>query len=392
MKFDCAILCGGYGSRLKNLTKYTPKPLLKIVKDRPFLYFLIKHLIENKINKIVLLTYYKSSKFKTFKKKFFPKNSIKIYEEKKKLGTGGAILNIKKKMNNFFFLINGDTFYDVNFYNLKKNNFKANNLTIPCVFKKKTNYSFFTNNKKKISKVVFKKHPEGLVSSGIYMFQRDLLDNFNTTECDLDKDIVRSLISQKKVNFQLLDRKKIIDIGQNQKTFFNSKKKILKLIKRPCCFLDRDGVINYDYGYVNKIRDFKWKPGIKKFIKSLKDLNFYVIVITNQAGVAHGYFDEHQINKLHHYINFELLKYGTFINSFYYCPYHPEAAKKKYKKKTNLRKPGNGMLLKAFKDFNINKRKSFFVGDKDTDRKCAKKSNIKYFDGSKNILKILDKI
>ena len=162
--------------------------------------------------------------------------------------------------------------------------------------------------------------------------------------------------------------------------------------KKPCCFLDRDGVINYDYNYIHKIKDFKWRPGVKKAIKFLNKKNYLVIVISNQAGVAHGFFEEKHVNNLSNYIKRDLESIGAHIDKFYYCFYHPKAKIKKYKKKSIFRKPGAGMINQAFKEFLIYKNKSFFIGDRITDKICAKKKNIKFYYAKKDLFIQIKKI
>ena len=121
------------------------------------------------------------------------------------------------------------------------------------------------------------------------------------------------------------------------------------------------------------------------------DNNYYVIVITNQAGIAHGYFTEQDVENLHNYINAKLFEKGAHIDKFYYCPFHEEAKILKYKKKTNYRKPGNGMLLQALRDFKIKKNQSFFIGDQKSDEICAKKTNVKFQFAKSSILNIVKK-
>jgi D-glycero-D-manno-heptose 1,7-bisphosphate phosphatase len=114
-------------------------------------------------------------------------------------------------------------------------------------------------------------------------------------------------------------------------------------------------------------------------------------VITNQAGIAHGYFKEQDVENLHNYINTKLFEKGAHIDKFYFCPFHEQAKILKYKKKTNYRKPGNGMLLEALRDFRIKKNKSFFIGDQKSDEICAKKTSIKFEYAKGSILNIVKK-
>ena len=157
-------------------------------------------------------------------------------------------------------------------------------------------------------------------------------------------------------------------------------------------FLDRDGVINKNSGYVTHIEDFKWLKNVKSAIKLLNKKKFKVIVITNQSGVARGLHTEKDVLKLHNWINKELKKKGAKIDDFFYCPYHPFGLIKKYKKNSILRKPNPGMILKAKKKHNINLKTSFMIGDQKSDEMCAKKAKVIFFYKKNNLLKDIKKI
>lgn len=154
-------------------------------------------------------------------------------------------------------------------------------------------------------------------------------------------------------------------------------------------FLDRDGVINacdIKNGYVGFIKDFKWIPGAKKAIKLFKKKNYKVVIVTNQSGIARGYFSLKDVYKLHKYLKNELIKYGTKVDKIFFCPYHKHGIIKKYKKNSIMRKPKNGMFTKTSKIWKIDKKNSFMIGDQKTDIEFAKKSKIKgYFFNKKNL-------
>lgn len=157
-------------------------------------------------------------------------------------------------------------------------------------------------------------------------------------------------------------------------------------------FLDRDGVINVDKEYVYKIDDFIWVEGAIEAIKYLIDKNFYVFVVTNQSGIARGYYSEHDVVLLHQYINKELEKNGALIHDFYYSPYHPDFPDL-YSNLSNLRKPNIGMLELASKKWNFDKSKSFMVGNQDTDVKCAHNYGIRgYLYESGNLLEFIKQL
>ncbi len=154
--------------------------------------------------------------------------------------------------------------------------------------------------------------------------------------------------------------------------------------KKKCVFLDRDGVINYDYGYVYKKEKFKWKKNVIKAIKLLNDNGFLVIVISNQSGVGRGFYSHLDVKKLHTWINKKLISYEAFIDRFYFSPYFKFSTNKKYRLGEKFRKPNTGMFKKAMEDFKIDKNNSYFIGDNDSDRKAAKKFKIKYFNVDNN--------
>lgn len=152
-------------------------------------------------------------------------------------------------------------------------------------------------------------------------------------------------------------------------------------------FLDRDGVINKNSGYVTSINKFFWLKNVKLAIKLLNKKKYKVIVVTNQSGVARGFYSEKDVKKLHSWMNFELKKIDAKIDDFFYCPYHPRGIIKKYKRNSNLRKPNPGMILKAKKMYNIDLDQSFMIGDKNSDKICAKRANVKFFYKRNNLLK-----
>ena len=146
-----------------------------------------------------------------------------------------------------------------------------------------------------------------------------------------------------------------------------------------CVFLDRDGVINQDKGYISKISDFKIYPGVGKAISLLNKKNYLVIIITNQSGIGRGLIKIKELKNIHNHLRKKIKKYGGKIDDIFYCPFHPEFGIGKYKKKSNDRKPGDGMIRKAIKKWKINSKDSFMIGDKTSDKLAAKKAKIKFF-------------
>ncbi|MCI5567871.1 MAG: D-glycero-beta-D-manno-heptose 1,7-bisphosphate 7-phosphatase [Veillonellaceae bacterium] len=158
-------------------------------------------------------------------------------------------------------------------------------------------------------------------------------------------------------------------------------------------FFDRDGTLNVDGHYIYRIEDFKWMPDAAEAIRYCHDKGYLVIVVTNQSGVARGYYTEDDVHALHEYMNDELQRLGTSIDAFYYCPHHPEAKIEKYRIDCDCRKPKPGMVLKACHDFGIDMSKSYMIGDKKRDVECGERAGVRgilYKGGS--LLKLLQSL
>lgn len=132
----------------------------------------------------------------------------------------------------------------------------------------------------------------------------------------------------------------------------------------PAIFLDRDGTINVDHGYVHEIDDFQFIDGVIDACLKLKAMGFALVVITNQSGIARGKFTEEQFIQLTEWMDWSLADRGVDLDGIYYCPHHPTEGTEEYRQQCDCRKPMPGMLLTAKKDLNIDMAASYIVGDK----------------------------
>jgi D-glycero-D-manno-heptose 1,7-bisphosphate phosphatase len=132
-------------------------------------------------------------------------------------------------------------------------------------------------------------------------------------------------------------------------------------------FLDRDGVINVEKNYVYRIEDFQFIDGIFDVLKHYQNAGFLLIVVTNQAGIARGYYSEEDFHTLNRWMVNFFKETGIHITSVYYCPFHPVYGIGHYKQESFCRKPSPGMLLQAAQDYNINLSESLIIGDKESD-------------------------
>lgn len=149
--------------------------------------------------------------------------------------------------------------------------------------------------------------------------------------------------------------------------------------RRPALFLDRDGVLNVDRGYVSRIEDFEWIDGAIDCVKNFKARGWFVFVVTNQSGIARGLYTEADMRTLHTFMEKELAAHGTAIDRIYHAPWHEEGEVAQYRRASIDRKPGPGMLLHAMAEFPVNREQSFLIGDKQTDMDAAKAAGVGAF-------------
>lgn len=145
----------------------------------------------------------------------------------------------------------------------------------------------------------------------------------------------------------------------------------------PAAFLDRDGVLNEDTGYVWQPKDFRWRKGAIESIRLLNRAGYLVFVITNQSGVALGYYGETDVRSLHVWMSEELAAQGAHVDAFYYCPHHPDGIVQSYRRVCECRKPAAGMIETAFSEWAIQREGSFLVGDRETDVQAGESAGLR---------------
>lgn len=140
---------------------------------------------------------------------------------------------------------------------------------------------------------------------------------------------------------------------------------------RPAVFLDRDGTINEQMGYINHLSRFHLLPGVVEAIRMLNAQQVPVVVVTNQSGLARGYFPQLLLDEVHATMKGLLAEQGAWLDGLYVCPHHPEAKEEQYRKNCNCRKPRTGLLEKAAAELNLDLARSYLVGDRWSDITCA---------------------
>lgn len=146
--------------------------------------------------------------------------------------------------------------------------------------------------------------------------------------------------------------------------------------KVPAIFLDRDGTMNVDHGYVHEIDNFQFIDGVIEAMRELKKMGFALVMVTNQSGIARGIFTEDTFMQLTEWMDWSLADREVDLDGIYYCPHHPEGTVEEYRQECDCRKPQPGMLLSAQKELNIDMAASYMVGDKIDDMLAGKAAGV----------------
>ena len=375
-KYDLVILAGGKGTRIKKQIKDLPKPMAHYLGFN-FLDYILFSTSKYLFNNIYIIAGHRG---KIIKKKYNNKkinvSKINVVIEKKLKGTGGALNDIKTKIKNDFFLINGDTIFDFNYLDLLKI-LKENSVgSMSLVNNNNYKYNKKLNNLNigKNKDIIIDKNSR-FMNGGVYFFKKKILEYLKRKEFSLENELLVELIQKKKIKGKVFDNF-FLDIG-TPKNFLEAKKKIKNHFFKPAIFLDRDGVLNYDKGYTYKIEDCRI---ISKTINYLSNKigKYYLFIVTNQAGIAKKKFSLIDFKKFQHHLLKKLMKKNILINDYRFCPHHEKAQLKKYRKTCHWRKPNNGMIKNLIDNWPIILNDSFFIGDSVVDKLAAKKSNLKY--------------
>lgn len=390
------IIAGGKGTRLG--LKDIPKPMA-LIDDKPLLEHQIELAKRYGINEIFILSGHLAHVIEDY----FGDGSkfgVKIHHivEPYPLGTAGSVKLLDGKINDRFMVFYGDVVMDFDLESFIE--FDAQHLnSIGTTLVHPNDHPYDSDlleidNNNKVTRVIPKPHDNGefyqnLVNAAVYIFSPKIFEYIESgVSQDFGKHILSKIVEQGGDLYAYKTPEFIKDMGTLDrfeviKENFKSGKvaRLNKKYKRPCIFLDRDGVINKNMDSNPTIEGFELIEGVAEAIKMINSTDYLSVVVTNQPMIAKGFVSFEEVENTHKKMETLLGNEGAFLNGIYYCPHHPEKGFEgeipELKTDCECRKPKAGMLFQAQKDLNIDLEKSWMIGDSERDLIAGKNAGCK---------------
>lgn len=390
------IMAGGRGTRISSVASDIPKPMIKI-EGKPVLEHEIECLRDQGFTDIILTV----SHMGNIIMDYFKDGSqlgvhIEYFFEEEPLGNAGALFKIKDKLTEDFLLLNADAVFDVDFNRFV--DYHKSHGGLVTLFTHPNSHPYdsgliVADEKGAVLQWLAKEddRPEfyrNRVNAGLHVISPRVLDvEINTPKVDLDRQLLKPLSGTGQM-FAYDSPEYVKDMGTPERyesvcrDFHDGKVQAKNLHnKQKAIFLDRDGVLNKYVGFLRNINEFELIDGVTEAVKKINESGYLAIVVTNQPVIARGEVTYDELQEIHNKMVTLLGKAGAYLDGIYYCPHHPhkgyEGEIPELKFDCECRKPKPGMLLQAAKDFNIDLKQSWMIGDSENDILAGKNAGCK---------------
>lgn len=383
---QCVLLAGGLGTRLGALAEATPKPLLPVA-GRPFLDHLIDEIARFGIDRFVILAGHLGERIvrhyagrRTARGRPL---TVEVVVEPHPLGTAGGLALFANRLDDTFLLFNADTFFDFNLSDFLQPPLAGDVLMRMAVRPEADAARFGTvelvgapgnagSPEHGSARVVgfrekARRAESGLVNAGAYLMRKEVVAVIGRPPCSMELDVMPKLAKRGALEARAYEGS-FIDIGVPEE--FDRAQHLFP-IARPAVFFDRDGVLNEDSGYTHRTADLRWLPGAREAVRAVNDSGRFAFVITNQSGVARGYYDEAAVTAFHSEMQRQLAEIGAHIDAFVFCPHHPGGTVDPYVLACDCRKPAPGMIRHLLRTWPVRSADSVVIGDRDSDLAAA---------------------
>ncbi len=353
------------------------------VGGRPFLFWLMRELQRFGIERFLILAGHLADALAREVRAltpWLPKHAaIEILVEPAPAGTGGALLGAGARLDASFLLCNGDSLFDANLARLLADAAADPPDVLGRLLLRRTDdaarYGAVTLEADRVR--AFRERPapgcSGAVNAGVYVLDRRILSRLSPV-CSLERNVLPALAHEGSLRGTVAPGW-FVDIGVPD-DLARARAELPARLSRPALFLDRDGVLNLDHGHVGTRDRFAWVAGAQAAIRLATEAGWHVFVVTNQSGVARGYYDEAAVRDLLAWIADEARLAGGTIDDARYCPFHPEAALTAYRHASDWRKPAPGMLLDLIRVWGLDPARCLLIGDQASDLAAARAAGI----------------
>ena len=381
---QCAILAGGLATRLGDIAAETPKPVLQVA-GRPFIAWLMREMLRFGVEEFVILTGHLPRAVEdavlTAADGLPRRVTVRFSEEPQRAGTGGALHHAGPLLADRFLLCNGDSLFDCNIAALLAGFAQDGPDVLGRMVVRQvadaSRYGTVTLDGDRVT--AFSERPAdpqagaGLINAGIYALDRRVIDRLSPS-CSLERDLLAKLAGAGALR-ATRQHGWFVDIGIPD-DLTHARREMAGCLDRPALFLDRDGVLNIDHGYVGSRDRWEWVPGARETVAQASAHGWHVFIVTNQAGVARGLYGEADVDALQLWVADELRRAGGTLDDWRYCPYHTEGRVDAYRRESDWRKPAPGMILDLLSTWEIEPRHCIMIGDKDSDMQAAARAGI----------------
>ncbi|MCQ5131136.1 HAD-IIIA family hydrolase [Butyricicoccus faecihominis] len=371
---EAIVLAGGFGTRLAHIVSDVPKPMAPVC-GRPFLRFILDDLQAKGIERVILAVGYKQEVIRNYFGAAYRGMQVVYSSEETPLFTGGAIKQaLALCRDEFVYVVNGDTLFQVDLKQMERFR-RDKDLRFVLATKrmeKFDRYGTLEIEQGRIKAFYEKQFCEaGWINGGIYLMSRSFLDAVHETTFSFENEILEKWVDKERLGAFPSDGY-FIDIGIEDDYLRAQEELKDKCKKNRAAFFDRDGTINVEINYLHRCEDLKFIDGMPQFIRKWNDWGFKVIVVTNQAGIARGYYTEEDMRTLHRYMNERLAEYGAHIDAFYFCPHHPD-----FTGPCHCRKPESGMIEETIREFDLDPERCILFGDKPWDVEAGERCGVR---------------
>lgn len=391
------IIAGGQGTRIASVNSEIPKAMIPI-NGKPIIEYQVELAKRYGFHDFLFIIGYLGDQIESY----FQDGSqwgvdISYFHETTPLGTAGALGLLRDQLTEDFFVFYGDTVMDFDMQHML--NYHRSHQADATLFLHPNDHPYDSDivdvdAQGKVRGFHHKPHPDGfiahnMVNAALFVFSPKILTSIEPgVKCHIEKHVLPRCIASGMNLYGYVSAEYIKDMGTPDRYYAvcddvvsGKVARLNRAYSRPAIFLDRDGVINYEVDLLHRVEQMQLIPGAADAIRRINQMGYLAIVVTNQPVIARNLCSFEELEQIHMQMETLLGHEHAYVNAIYFCPHHPDGGypeeRKEYKIPCNCRKPAPGMLLQAAKDWNIDLKNSYMIGDSQRDVEAGNNAGVK---------------